>query len=542
MASLSSLNEDQLLCPICLEIFREPISTSCGHNFCKACITKHWDNNEVSCPMCKKIFPSRPLLQVNTFISEICSQFKNPPALTEDLYQEEMPSEAVGVPCDICTGTKLNAVKSCPVCLFSYCQSHLEPHLTVPRLQKHQLTVPMENLEERVCPDHDKPLELFCRTDRACVCMVCTVLEHRGHDIVPLKDEFEEQRVFFAETTSETRRMIEERQEKVREIRQAVERSHSCAQRELNSGLVFFTALLEAVQAGMEEFESGVQKKQKVMEKLTDLLISQLETEICILLHRDAKMEQLSSSDDYLHILQSFKSLRVTPEMTDWVSVSFGCPSFEGAVETAVAKLERSFAKQKELLTPQGELKRLQQHAVDITLDPDTASPWLCLSDDHKQVFDRGVMTPVTYNPNRFSDFLCVLGKQGFSNGKFYYEVQVKGSANWDIGVVKESINKRDKNFLSSENGSWAVIFRGGDKYTASTSPRVDLSLKSTPQRVAVFVDYEQGLVSFYDAETADHLHSFSGCSFTEKVYPFFSPGNSINGSPSAPLIIKPVL
>uniref|UniRef100_A0A8C6WZU3 Uncharacterized protein n=1 Tax=Neogobius melanostomus TaxID=47308 RepID=A0A8C6WZU3_9GOBI len=541
MASVSPLNEDQLLCPICLEIFKDPISTSCGHNFCKDCIAKHWDNNGLSCPMCKKEFPSRPLLHVNTFISEICCQFKIPPALKENTHHQlKVTNKAVGVPCDICTGPKLNAVKSCPVCLFSYCQSHLEPHLTVPRLQKHQLTEPMENLEERICPEHDKPLELFCRTEQVCVCMVCTVLEHKSHDIVPLKDEFEKQQVVFEKTTSENRRMMEERRGKIREIGQSVELNRSCAQREMNNGVVFFSALLEAVQTGLTEFQDGMQKKHRLMEKKANSLVSQLETELCTLQHRDAKMERLSCSDDYLHIIQSFKSLKVAPKMTDWAPVSFDCPSFEGAVEMAVGKMELFFAEQKKLLTPQGELKRLQQHAVDITLDPDTASPWLSLSCDRKQVWDRGVMKALPYNPKRFSDFLCVLGKRGFSTGKSYYEVQVKGNANWDIGIVQESINKKDKHFLSSEKGSWAIMFRGRG-YTASTSPRVDLCLKSAPQRVAVFLDYEQGFVSFYDAETAAHLHSFSGCTFTGKVYPFFSPGNSMNGIPSTSLIIKPV-
>ncbi|KAJ0065055.1 hypothetical protein NL108_002094 [Boleophthalmus pectinirostris] len=536
---VSPVIEDHLLCPICLEVFKDPISTPCGHNFCKNCISKHWDNNDLSCPLCKKEFSSRPVLHVNTFISEICSKFMNP--TMDENVELYLAGEKGDIMCDICTGRKQTAVKSCPVCLFSYCQNHLEPHLTVPRLQKHQLMEPVENLEERMCSEHDKPLELYCLQDQVCVCMVCTVLGHKNHNIVPLKEEFENQQVSLKQSISENCRLIEERQEKVQKVRQRVELSRSCAQREINSGMVFFDAVLELVQKSMAEFQNEILTKQRANEKEADALISELESEICQLGHRDIKMGKLASSNDYLHAIQSFKSLQITPDVKDWSQVKFAPTLFECTVKKAVTKLEHSFMEKKKLLTPQAELKRLQQYAVDVTFDPDTASPWLTLSEDRKQAFDRGKKTAVSYNPERFSDFLCVLGKQGFTTGRFYYEVLVKGNANWDVGVVKESIDKKNKNFLCSENGTWALMFRRGDTYTASASPRVDLVVKSRLQRLGVFVDYEMGLVSFYDVETAAHLYSFTNCKFSGKLYPFFSPGNSVNGIPSAPLIIKPV-
>ncbi|XP_033821134.1 E3 ubiquitin-protein ligase TRIM21-like [Periophthalmus magnuspinnatus] len=535
---VSPLTEDQLLCPICLEVFKDPISTPCGHNFCKNCISKHWDN-ELSCPMCKKDFSCRPPLHVNTFISEICSQFMNP--TMEKSVELYLANETGGITCDICTGHKLTAVKSCPVCLFSYCQNHLEPHLTVPRLQKHHLMEPIENLEERMCSEHDKPLELFCLRDQVCVCMACTILDHKNHDIIPLKEEFDNRQGSLKQIKSENRHLIEERQDKVQKVRQSVELSRSCAQREMNNGMVFFNAVLEIVQTSMAEFQNEILTKQRANEKEADALISELESEICQLEGRDVKMGQIACSDDYLHAIQSFKSLKIAPKMKDWSLVKYAPTLFECTVKKAVAKLEHSFMDQKKLLTPQAELRRLQQHAVNITLDPDTASPWLTLSDDRKEVSDRGKKTAVPHNPQRFSNFLCVLGKQGFNSGKFYYEVQVKRNENWDVGVVKESIDKKDKNFLFSKNGTWAVMLRDRDKYSASASPRVELLVKSVLQRLGVFVDYELGLVSFYNAETAEHLYSFTNCNFFGKLYPFFSPGNRVNGFPFTPLIIKPV-
>uniref|UniRef100_A0A667YJ11 RING-type domain-containing protein n=1 Tax=Myripristis murdjan TaxID=586833 RepID=A0A667YJ11_9TELE len=196
MASACSLlSEEQFLCSICLDVFTEPVSTPCGHNFCKACITKCWDNNgKCECPMCKKTFVNRPDLFVNTFISEMAAQFRKSVDVkaASSSIQQQKPVKPVEVPCDFCPGTKRKALKSCLLCLTSYCETHLEPHQRVAALKRHKLIDPVENLEDRMCKKHDKMLELFCRTDQLCVCLMCT--EHKTHDTVPLEEEYEERK------------------------------------------------------------------------------------------------------------------------------------------------------------------------------------------------------------------------------------------------------------------------------------------------------------------------------------------------------------
>ncbi|XP_034722424.1 E3 ubiquitin-protein ligase TRIM21-like [Etheostoma cragini] len=189
----------------------------------------------------------------------------------------------------------------------------------------------------------------------------------------------------------------------------------------------------------------------------------------------------------------------------------------------------------------EAELKRVQQYAVDVTLDPDTANPWLILSDDGKQVNHSDVRKNLLDNPERFSYFGCVLGKQSFSSGRFYFEVQVKGKTEWYLGVARESINRKENITLSPQNGYWTIWLRNGNEYKALAGPPVLLSLKSPPQKVGVFVDYEEGLVSFYDVDAAALIYSFTGCSFTEKLFPVFSPCLNEGGKNSAPLIISPV-
>ncbi|XP_028426820.1 uncharacterized protein LOC114550330 [Perca flavescens] len=186
------------------------------------------------------------------------------------------------------------------------------------------------------------------------------------------------------------------------------------------------------------------------------------------------------------------------------------------------------------------ELKSVQEFAVDVTLDPDTAHPHLILSGDRKQVHHGDVRKKLPDNPERFYRCVNILGNQSFSSGRFYFEVQVKGKTAWTLGVAKESIKRKGDVTLSPKEGIWTICLENGDVYEATDDPLVNLHMKSHPQRVGVFVDYDEGLVSFYDADAADLLYSYTGCSFTEKLYPFLSPCTNDGGKNSAPLIISP--
>ncbi|XP_042566295.1 uncharacterized protein LOC105888532 isoform X2 [Clupea harengus] len=184
--------------------------------------------------------------------------------------------------------------------------------------------------------------------------------------------------------------------------------------------------------------------------------------------------------------------------------------------------------------------KRMEitKYAVDVTLDPDTAHNHLILSADGKQVRTGDSSQNRPDNPKRFDSTVCVLGEQGFTSGRFYYEVEVSGKTAWDLGVARESINRKGQITVSPDNGYWTIWLRNGDEYKAHTSPSVLLSLKEKPERVGVFVDYEAGLVSFYDADRWNLIYSFRGVSFKEKTYPYFSPSLNDGGNNSSPLII----
>nr|XP_024001420.1 zinc-binding protein A33-like [Salvelinus alpinus] len=317
------------------------------------------------------------------------------------------------------------------------------------------------------------------------------------------------------------------------------------AEREISDSVQVFTDLGAPLREAKAELIEVIEEKQKAAERQAEGLIKELEQEITELQRRSTELEQLSHTEDHLHLLQSLPSLYTPSPTKDWSEISVHSDLCVGTVRRAVSQLEETLISiMKSLcvdLCVGAGFKRIQQYAVDVTLDPDTAHPKLILSEDGKQVRYGNTRTNRPNTPKRFDKSVNVLGKEGFSSRRVYYEVTVKGKTDWDLGVARESINRNGNIKLSPENGYWTVWLRNGEQYRALSSPSVLLSLREKPQKVGVFVDYEEGQVSFYDVEARSHIYSFTGCTFTEKLYPFFCPCLNDGGKNSAPLIISPV-
>ncbi|KAL6490873.1 hypothetical protein MHYP_G00012180 [Metynnis hypsauchen] len=533
--SSSLLSEDQFLCSICLDVFTDPVTTPCGHNFCMKCIKTCWGNSEpCHCPFCKEKFTKRPELKVNTTMREVVDHFKKKSSLIKP-----------EVLCDACTGVKQKALKSCLDCGLTFCKSHLEPHTNVPKLKKHKLISPVENLEGYICQKHERPLEVFCRDDQTCVCLFCTETDHKTHNTVPIEEETGEKKTQLEKTQAEVQQMVQDRLKKIKDIKLSVELRKRNTEKEKADSVEVFTALICSIERSQAELIEVMEEKQKAAEKQAEVLIKELEQEITKLKRRDTELEQLSHTEDHLHLLQIYPSLCTPPHTKNWTDISIDPHLSVETVRKILSQLQKSLDEELNKTLNEKlrriELKMTQKYAVDVTLDPDTAYPYLILSADGKQVRCGDTRQNLPDNPKRFNQYANVLAKEGFSSGRFYYEVQVGGKTKWDVGVARESINRKGPITLSPENGFWAVVLRSGNQYEARASSPHPLYLKEKPQKVGLFVDYEEGLVSFYDVETRSHIYSFTGQSFTEKLYPYFSPRNNDKGKNSAPLIISHV-
>ncbi|KAL7875483.1 hypothetical protein AOLI_G00104460 [Acnodon oligacanthus] len=534
MASSSSLlSEDQLQCAICLNEFIDPVSTPCGHNFCRVCLKECWDSSSrCQCPVCKEEFSRRPELRVNTFISGLAAQFKKSVQVKSSRAPEERPSKRKKVLCDSCSEEKLQALKSCLDCGVSYCETHLALHKTTPKLKKHRLMDPAENLEDYICQKHERPLELFCRDDQTCVCQFCTEGDHKTHSTVPIEEESGEKKTQLGKTQADIQQMIQDRLKKIEEIKQSVELNKKSSEKERADSVEVFRALLRCIERSQAELLEVMEEKQKAAERQAEEFIKELEQEITELKRRDTELEQLSHTEDHLHLLQVYPSLCSPPLTKNWTEVRINTHLRVETLRRALTRLQEELSKEMEKIP----------EIMDVTLDSDSANPFLILSDDGKQVRLGDKRQNLPENPERFDHCVCVLGKEGFSSGRVYYEVQVSGKTKWDLGVTTESSNRKGDITLSPLNGYWTVWLRNKTIYKALDSPPVLLSLDQAPKKVGVFVDYEEGLVSFYDVESRSHIYSFTGQSFTEKIYPAFSPCTLNGGKNSAPLIITPVV
>uniref|UniRef100_A0A8C0IP38 Butyrophilin subfamily 1 member A1 n=1 Tax=Chelonoidis abingdonii TaxID=106734 RepID=A0A8C0IP38_CHEAB len=176
---------------------------------------------------------------------------------------------------------------------------------------------------------------------------------------------------------------------------------------------------------------------------------------------------------------------------------------------------------------------------VDVTLDPDTANPWLVLSEDRKRVRDGDKRQNLPDNPERFDPCVCVLGAEGFVGGRRYWEVKVGEKTGWELGVCRESVRRKELVTYTPRNGYWVMVLRDG-KYSACTSPSTPLPVSVRPRQVGIFLDYEAGEVSFYNVTDRSHLFTFTG-TFSTTLRPYFSPGYSAGPTNTAPLIICPV-
>ncbi|XP_073672694.1 uncharacterized protein [Garra rufa] len=307
-------SQDEFSCPVCLDLLKDPVAIPCGHSYCKSCITDCWDQEDQKrvyrCPQCKQTFSPRPALARNTILAEVVEKLKKT-KLPADCY-----AGAGDVECDVCTGRKYKAVKSCLMCLNSYCQNHLEQHESWFKGKRHILTDATERLQEMICQKHEKLLEVFCRTDQKCICVLC-MDTHKNHDIVSAAAQRTEKQKQLKEMQKTFQQRIQQREKDVLQLRETVESHKRSAQTAVEDSERIFTELIRSIERSRSELIRLIRDQEKRAVSRAEEQLERLEQEINDLRKKDAELEQLSHTQDHIQFLQSSQSLSAPPEFTD---------------------------------------------------------------------------------------------------------------------------------------------------------------------------------------------------------------------------------
>ncbi|CAJ1085921.1 E3 ubiquitin-protein ligase TRIM21-like [Xyrichtys novacula] len=446
----------------------------------------------------RRLFPSpdkkqqhqRKNPEVDIILKDHKEDMKEETAKTRDEYTGA-PGE---VACDICTENKLKALKSCLMCLISYCSTHLKNHSSTKRFKGHKLVQPVENLDDRACLQHGRPLELFSRKSGRCICALC--MEEDKEGVVTTEEEWKGKRARLDDTMMELRKKIEKRTTRTDEINVSLMDCEDQLNNEMEDIDAVFGAVLAIVEEARAAALQPIQDRRKAMEEEAKHIEEKLRGEIQQLEKTFYKLKEISELEDHILFLQGYPFLQDLDSIEDCPEVELNTSLSFGTMKEITTTMMESIQKEVEKLTPI-ELQRITKFkAVDVKLDPATAHPRLALSEDGKEVRDSGENQKVADSPKRFDVFGSILGLDKLPS--------------WEV--------------LLGDNGYWVAVHYEEEKYAAMTAPPVPLYPKKKPQKVGVFVDYEEGVVSFYDVRANSHIYSFTKCSFNDKIFPYFSP------------------
>ncbi|XP_054452604.1 tripartite motif-containing protein 16-like [Anoplopoma fimbria] len=532
------LDQETFSCSICLDLLKDPVTIPCGHSYCMNCIKTHWDEDDEnklhSCPQCRQTFTPRPVLLKSTMLADLVEQLKK--TGLQAAPADHCYAGPEDVACDVCTGKKMKAVKSCLVCLVSYCEKHLQPHFDSPAFEKHKLVEPSNKLQENICSRHDEVMKMFCRTDQQCICYLCSVDEHKGHDTVSAAAERTERQREVEVSRLNIQQRIQDREKDVKLLQQEVEAINRSADKTVEDSEKIFTELIRLMEKRSSDVKQQVRSQQRTEVSRVKELQEKMEQEITELKRNDAELQQLSHTEDHNQFLHNYPSLSPISESTDSSSINIRPLLYFEEVTAAVSEVRdklQDVLREKwtnvsltvtevDVLLSQPEPKTragFLKYSREITMDPNTAYIYLLLSEGNRKATFMKQQQSYSSHTDRFTVCEQVLSRESLT-GRCYWEVEWRGGG-VEVAVAYKNISRKggwDECIFGYNDKSWALRCENNSYNFWYNKVQTPVSGPRS-SRVGVYLDHSAGVLSFYSvSETMTLLHRVQ-TTFTQPLY-----------------------
>ncbi|XP_034072219.1 tripartite motif-containing protein 16-like [Gymnodraco acuticeps] len=539
MAEGIHLDRAHFCCSICLDLLKDPVTFSCGHNYCMVCITDHLDTQDdgmiYTCPQCRQKFMQRPALVKNNMLAFVVGELMKietptPPPPSPDDHSSDQTEH---VACDFC---EEKAIKSCLQCMVSYCVEHLRPHFEVAPLQKHKLVEASAQLQENICPRHQEVMKLFCRTDQQCICYLCSKDTHKGHNKVSTAAERVEKQRELQVTLQNIRKTIQDKQKDAKWFQQEEDTINRCAEAALRNNENTYKELMHIIEKSVAEVKEKVTSRQETEVRWYKKVREKLEQDVAELKRKDEELKKFSHTEDHTGFLIKYPTLVSLSESTDPPPVKAHRVGYFEKVSMALSEAKvnlhaivgEEYAKVSMTVTgviasntKEEPITRADflHYVCQVTLDPNTANTHLKISGNEKMVTFVSDEQKYPLHPERFVYSWQLLSKDSL-DGRSYWEVELSGTAAF-VAVAYKDISRLGgftESMFGYNDKSWAL-----DCYKNTCTFRHDNVRTRIPgmwsSRVGVYLDPDAGVLSFYSvSETRTLVHRVQ-TKFTQPLY-----------------------
>ncbi|XP_041659572.1 tripartite motif-containing protein 16-like [Cheilinus undulatus] len=519
---------ETISCTICLDLLSEPVTIPCGHSYCMSCIKTHWDeeykNGLYSCPQCRQSFRPRPDLVESATLALLVEELKK--TGLQAAPADHCFAGLEDVACDVCTGRKRKASKSCLQCLASYCEADLHCHLDSPVFKKHKLVKPSKSLQEK----------MSCCPDQRSICHSCSADGDKGQDVVSAAVQRTERQRKIEDSRREIQQRIQSTEKDVSLLQKEQDSINRSADKAVDHCEMILSQLVHLLEKGGFDLTKQVRFQQGNELGRVRELQEKLKQKVLELKGKDADLEKLSHTDDHNQFLQDYPSLSGLDEPSDLSRIDFRPLTYFEDVTAAVSGLKDKLQKELsetwtnisqivttvDVLLAQPELKTradFLQYACELTIDPNTVNPWLSLSKENRRATVMRRKQPHPKHKDRFMFWRQALSKESLT-GRCYWEVEWAGQGVY-IAVAYKDIRrgaKADDCCFGYNKKSWAFeCFKNKYEFWFDF-----VSFPVTGPwtcKVGVYLDHSAGILSFYSVSDTMTLLHRAEIGFTQPLY-----------------------